>query len=124
MFSNDLQDQDAKRHWCAHCEKYCGGDTLLIALEDGWIAKGVIFRQTFWLQHKRQINVFHITLQRSQRLIQLSVIDNPFVNRLLQQMDCQVVQLNELYVASRDRARTTHGKNMLLDHSHLRSAGK
>ena len=94
MFAHHLHNEDSQRYWCAHCERFTGGDTLLIALEDNWCLKGVIFRQTFWLMGKREMHLYHIILQRGNRLIQLQVIENPFVLRLLKQLGHQIVQLN------------------------------
>lgn len=105
MFAQNLHSEDSKRHWCPHCEPFMGGETLLIALEERWYPKGVIFRQTFWLMHGRQMNVYHVTLQRDNRLIQLKVIENPFVIRLLKQSGQQIVQLNEQHLVKQVKAK-------------------
>jgi hypothetical protein len=100
MFAHDLHSEDSKRHWCPQCEKFAGGETLQIALEDRWLPKGVIFRQTFWLMRRRQTNVYHVTLQRGNRLLELKIIDNPFVSRLIGQLGRQIVQLNEQHITA------------------------
>lgn len=92
-YENDATDQVA-RHWSPESEKFGSGDALLHALDSGWHIDGVIFRQEFWHRGGRRVPVYHFHLHRADSAVQMAVVENPRVARLVSESGAQVVLLN------------------------------
>lgn len=87
-------DDEDRRHW-SESEKFSPADALLSALEQGWQIYGIVFRQEFWHTQGRRVPVYHFKLERDDKVVPMVVIENPFINRLLQDRSCRVVRINE-----------------------------
>jgi hypothetical protein len=87
-------DDDDRRHW-SESEKFSPADALMSALEQGWQIYGVVFRQEFWHNAGRRVPVYHFKLERADTIMPMAVIENPFINRLLQDRRVRVVRINE-----------------------------
>ena len=91
------------RHWSPHCEAYASGDALLQALESGWQVHGVIFRQEVWLAGNRRTIIYHVTLMRDGQIQKMKMVYTPYISRLVQELNVQVVRLNERKNTERER---------------------
>ncbi|MBN8638290.1 MAG: hypothetical protein J0M07_23465 [Anaerolineae bacterium] len=83
------------RHWDSRSERYTGGDALVTALDDGWLIRGVVFRQEHWLAGVRRVTVYHVELVRDGQRRKMMVLQNPYVTKLLYGMESQVVLINQ-----------------------------
>ena len=91
------------RHWSPQSQPYASGDALLQAISDGWQINGVVFQQEVWLSQGRRTYVYHVTLQRSDEVIKMKMVYNPFIIRLIYRLNVQVVRLNERKSTERER---------------------
>jgi hypothetical protein len=101
--SEVLNPSAMHRHWSPHCEAYASGDALVQALENGWQVSGVIFRQEVWLAGNRRTIIYHVTLTRDGTTQKMKMVYTPYISRLVQEMDVQVVRLNERKNTARER---------------------
>ncbi len=70
------------RHWSPESESYSGGDSLLGALEEGWVL--VKARQiTQQTASKRPVTVYIIWLEKGEQLAVMRLVGNPYITRLL-----------------------------------------
>jgi hypothetical protein len=86
---------DVYRYWSKNCEQYAGCDSLLTALRQGWQANEICYSEDHWLAGMRLVVVFHFELRRGSETIQMPVISNPFVRRLIYQEAFQVRPMTE-----------------------------
>lgn len=90
----DIEEQEY-RHWCPTSEKFAPADALIGALEQGWQIHGFVFRQEYWHTAGRRVPVYHFKLERDDTIMPMVVIENPFINRLLTDMQVRVIRINE-----------------------------
>jgi hypothetical protein len=88
------------RHWSPMSEPYASGEALLQALDSGWHVDGVIFRQEVWLGGNRRTFIYHVTVKRAHEQMAMKIVHNPFISRLIPQLNVQVVRLNQRKGAS------------------------
>jgi hypothetical protein len=74
----------AYRHWHVNSETYTGGDSLVSILRNGWIIH-TITPQVHGLSGNRTVHVYQINLKRGTVQVNMLVIANPVVTRLLDQ---------------------------------------
>lgn len=84
MFEHFNRTKTEKRHWCPRSEQYAGGDVLYNYLNNGWAVRdGLVVRQYIWQGGARRMVVFHFELERQKEIIKLSVVQNPFIDRVI-----------------------------------------
>lgn len=88
-------DDESYRHWCPESEKFAPADALVSAFEQGWRVHGIVFRQEHWHTAGRRVPVYHFKLERNDCIQPMAVIENPFINRLLCDMNVRIVRINE-----------------------------
>ncbi|MBZ0293119.1 MAG: hypothetical protein K8L99_11195 [Anaerolineae bacterium] len=72
------------RHWSPVSEQYAGGDALYSFLMTGWeIATNVVFYEEIWLNGVRRICICHIELKKDDQIIEMPVLENPYVHKML-----------------------------------------
>jgi hypothetical protein len=72
-----------RRHWCGDAA-YCGGDTLVSALVDGWrVVDGRVERHDATHGTDHHTPIFTFLLERAGTRRPMRVIGNPFVERLI-----------------------------------------
>jgi hypothetical protein len=86
---------DVTRHWSPNSEKYCGGDSLITALYDGWSLGKTIYVEDQWYLGMRRVPLYHFELNRNGETLIMVVIDNPYVWRLSQQSAFRVLPISE-----------------------------
>ncbi len=80
------------QHWCSTSEKYAGGDALVTALANGWKMEPVVYVEEKAFTGSRFTTIYHIDLKRDDASMHMPVIDNPYVGKLVAQL--QVLPMN------------------------------
>jgi len=83
------------RHWCSCSEHYAGGDILLNALVDGWLPERWVPYDEHWLGQRRRVVVYHFELTRAGEHLTMCVQGNPFVERIICELELQVMRTQE-----------------------------
>lgn len=85
------------RHWSPRSENYATGDALFRALDEGCEIDGVIFKQESWFGGSRRTLVYHVFLRQpgGTTSTRMTLVDNPYLSRMIYTLNVQVVQLNE-----------------------------
>ncbi len=86
---------DVYRHWSPGCEEYAGGDALLTLLRNGWDADDTVYIEDFWHSGARLVVVYHFDLRRGEAVLELPVLSNPFVRRLIRNEKLTVKPMEE-----------------------------
>ena len=90
-----LEDVGFYRHWHHKSERFAGGDCLATALMTGWVLKVPIIMDVYWCMGSRQVNVYHCDLVRDEERMHMPVLGNPYMDRLIQQMELPVIVSEE-----------------------------
>lgn len=70
------------QHWHPGSERFAGGDHLLTAIEKGWeISECALV--THWYAGMRAVKIYHFVLKRGDQQMTMPVIDNPYIQRLI-----------------------------------------
>jgi hypothetical protein len=86
---------ETTRHWAPESEKYAGGDALITALRRNWKVAGPVYQEDFWHSGARLVTVYHFTLRCQDGEMDMPVITNPYVRRVLQMIEAQVLPIEE-----------------------------
>lgn len=97
FYSNDqhFAYQKINRHWNDSSEKYAGGDSLLTALAQGWELGDTVYYEDLWYAGSRQVTIFHVELHHDGETIDMPVLGNPYIRRMLPEMCSQVLPISE-----------------------------
>jgi hypothetical protein len=79
------------RHWHEGSEKYAGGDALFTALDNGWEIEDTVVYEEHWSSGAQCVVVFQFHLTNGSDSMTMPVITNPFVQRILTDMDAKLV---------------------------------
>jgi hypothetical protein len=90
-FLSSTHFNNMRHHWCPRSEAYTGGDSLLSALDAGWVMNTLVFAQTVWHGGSRPTTIYYFELKHGSRMMTMPVIGNPFVDRLIIQKSLQIV---------------------------------
>jgi hypothetical protein len=82
---------DVERYWSPSTEPYAGCDNLVTALHDGWEMDGEVLREEKSYAGMRQINIYHVKLQRAGEAMTMPVLANPYIERVLANHSVRVV---------------------------------
>lgn len=82
--------QDRIRHWHPGSELYTGGDALITAVEDGWDISTLVGSEEHRHQGARTTTVYYFELTRSRETLLMPVISNPFVDRLVSELNLKL----------------------------------
>lgn len=95
--SQNLHSQypDFSRHWCDTSEKFAGGDALLTALQNNWIAERVCHEEKYWHAGTRLVTVYHFELKNDGETLHMPVITNPYVRRIIREEEFKVIPMNQ-----------------------------
>ena len=75
------------QHWSYSSEKHAGGDNLMTALSRGWKLDDTVKVETVWYAGMRSSTIYHFTLTRDGQQIDMPVLSNPYVNRMVRTED-------------------------------------
>jgi hypothetical protein len=82
-------------HWSEQSEKFATGEVLHGLLMEGARIVGVVFMQEKPLLGGRRVRVYLVTLHSTNGDVQrLSLVENPYVSRLLSEHGAQVIRMN------------------------------
>ena len=73
------------RHWSPDSQVYAPGDVLMHLIRDGWQVYGKVFVQTYCCVSRRHTQVYHFVLIHNDEHLDLHVVANPAVRRLVQE---------------------------------------
>lgn len=90
-----LSYMDVTQHWSPNSESYAGGDQLVTSLFEGWEVQPIVYLEQKWYEGLRHIKVYHMTLKRGEQVMTMPVIYNPYVMRLINQLELRVVPIEE-----------------------------
>lgn len=95
--SQNLHSQypDFSRHWCDTSEKFAGGDALLTALQNDWIAERVCHEEKYWHAGTRLVTVYHFELKNGDETLHMPVVTNPYVRKIIREEEFKVIPMNE-----------------------------
>ncbi|MBK8134755.1 MAG: hypothetical protein KA401_00295 [Anaerolineae bacterium] len=94
---------DVYQHWSPDTEKFGGGDSLITAIMMGWELKQTIYMEYKHFGGNRRVRVYHCRLTNDNQEIEMPVVHNPYVNRLIRQMQL-VIEPYQAQKISRDMA--------------------
>ena len=97
MFGNrsnqPSQDAEFRRHWSDRSERYAGCDALLTALHNQWEAEGTCYEERYYHAGTRLVTIYHFILHKGDETLQMPVIANPVLRRILREWPFTVVPL-------------------------------
>jgi hypothetical protein len=79
------------RHWHAGSEKYAGGDALFTALDNGWNVEETVVYEEHWNSGAQCVVVYQFRLRKGAESMVMPVITNPFVRRMIANIDAKLV---------------------------------
>lgn len=85
--SNDAIGQ---YHWSRESQPYAPAHVLQSLLCDGWIPEPIIVLTQYALFSWRFANVYTFVLQRNESYVEIAVLENPVVDRLIKEHDLTV----------------------------------
>ncbi len=83
------------RHWCDTSEMFAGGDALLTAMQNDWVAEETCYEEQYWQAGTRLVTVYHFTLHNDDETLQMGVITNPYVRRVIREQNFKVVPFEQ-----------------------------
>lgn len=96
---------EVHRHWSPESEHFAGGDCLVTALNDGWGFNDDIYVEEFWHAGMRHVVVYHFELTRGTEAITMPVICNPYIDRVVSQLELNLHPLDEKTEVRRTQTR-------------------
>lgn len=83
------------RHWNDRSEHFAGGDSLLTAIEQGWKVADIAYYEDIWYAGSRQVRLYHLALHRDGEVIEMPVLSNPYIDRLLPRVCGKLLPVSE-----------------------------
>jgi hypothetical protein len=83
------------RHWHAGSEQFTGGDALFTALDNGWEVDETVLYEEHWIAGAQCVVVFRFRLTHGDESMTMPVITNPFVQRILAEMNVKLIPARE-----------------------------
>jgi len=109
-FDSNYDYQQIYRHWDPRSERFAGADALLTAVDEGWEPERTLFYETYWFAGSRCVTVYHIELRREGEVMDMPVISNPYLRRLIAKHKPTVLPLEERDMIRRgERGNGAHG---------------
>lgn len=98
-----IYEQCIHRHWCSQSEKFTGADSLITAQHRGWEIIGYRIDKVQG-QVSQGVLIYTFTLQFQDECMVMSVIANPYVERIVRQL-CQMDRVMDYpaHIGSDDR---------------------
>lgn len=95
--SSNLHSQypDFSRHWCDTSEKFAGGDALLTAMQNHWVANETCYEEHYWHAGTRLVTVYVFELKNGGETMRMPVLGNPYVRRVIREEEFKVVPADE-----------------------------
>jgi hypothetical protein len=97
------------RHWCDTSEKFAGGDALLTAMQNNWVAGATCYEEQYWHAGTRLVTIYHFDLYNGDETLHMPVITNPYVRRVIREENFKVVPLENAGEMQRQSRYEGHG---------------
>lgn len=76
------------RHWSSLSEDYASGDVLYSVLSDQWrVVDNKVLVERVNFGRDRWTHLYHFVLQKGDCRLRLAVLQNPFVDKLIRDLD-------------------------------------
>jgi hypothetical protein len=72
-----------KRYWSPQAQAFAAGDHLLWYIYEGWSVSNKVEGETHWFSNNRYVVVYKFTLAKGRNRIVMPVVNNPFVQNLV-----------------------------------------
>jgi hypothetical protein len=87
-------EEDRERHWSPESQPYAPADVLLNYLHSGWSLETLASVETFYYAGYRRVDIVHFTLRNGDSILEMPVLSNPAVTRLLEERGMTVLRIN------------------------------
>lgn len=81
---------DVWQHWAPDTERFGGGDGLITAMMMGWELDKTIYMEYKHFGGNRRVRVYHCHLSYQGQTLEMPVVHNPYVNRLIRTMQLKI----------------------------------
>lgn len=98
-----VEYMDVFQHWSQDSERFGGGDALITAMMMGWELEPTIYMEYKHFGGNRRVRVYHCRLTNRSEEMEMPVVHNPYVNRLIRQMQLKIEPYQSAKI-SRDMA--------------------
>lgn len=85
-----VEYMDVAQHWSPDSERYGGGDGLITLMLRGWELDRTVLLEYKWFGGNRRVRVYHCSLTRAGDRIVIPVVHNPYVNRLIRDLQIKI----------------------------------
>jgi hypothetical protein len=96
------QYPDFWRHWCDTSEEFAGGDALLTAMQNHWVADETCYEQQYWQAGTRLVTIYHFNLTNGDEQMAMPVLGNPFVRRIIREEQFKVKPFEQMPTTERE----------------------
>ena len=101
-FDSNYDYKQIYRHWDPRSERYAGADALLTAVDEGWMPERTLYFEEFWFAGSRVVTVYHVELRRKGQVMNMPVISNPYLRRMLKVYQPTILALEEREMVRRE----------------------
>src|SRR5258707_6138764 len=93
-FTSAKMETERHRHWSRESQTYAPADVLLHQIRSGWSLEPLAAVETFFYAGYRRVDVYYFTLRRGDETLEMPVLANPAVKRLIEQHKLTVLRVN------------------------------
>ena len=93
-FTSAKTGGERHRHWSRESQTYAPADVLLHLLRAGWSLEPLAAVETFFYAGYRRVDVYYFTLRHGEETLEMPVLANPAVRRLIEQYKLTVLRVN------------------------------
>jgi len=90
----DLRLDDKYRNWSPQSQTYASADILLQYVATGWEIENPAACETFFVAGARRAEVYRFNLRRAGERLELPVLANPMVFRLIEKYRLNVIRIH------------------------------
>ncbi|MEP7287937.1 MAG: hypothetical protein ABI947_19470 [Chloroflexota bacterium] len=94
--TSSFAGEDRFRHWSPASQAYAPADVLLNYIRQGWQLDNRAAVETFFYAGYRRVDVFYFTLRDGDVMVEMPVLANPAVSRLIEQNKLTVLRINSI----------------------------
>ena len=87
-------DEEVSRHWSPASQAYAPADVLQRYLRTGWKLENLAAVESFYYAGYRRVDIYYFTLKRNEETIEMPVLRNPVVTRLIEEQKLTVMRIN------------------------------
>jgi hypothetical protein len=90
-----LFNQETHRHWSPQSQNYASADILLQYIASGWEPENTALVETYYSAGVRRSEIFYFSLVRDGERVEMPVLANPMVSRLIEKYHLNVLRVND-----------------------------